>query len=207
MHSKFFLPFYKIVLIFSFVFIFTEEAVCQIGLTGNFVSLKSSFGEDAKTVNTSRPRVYVEKEKSRETSTKKAVNDFDLERKAFAQINQQRAAAGLQPLIWSDDATKIARIHSENMANFKFFSHAGLDGSMVNDRADSFGVSKWRAIAENIAYNRGYANPIESVVGRWMKSTGHRENILNNRWKESGIGIAITADGTYYFTQVFVQRK
>jgi len=206
-HSKFFLPFYKIVLIFSFVFIFTEEAVCQIGLSGNFVSLKSSFGEDAKTVNTSRPRVYVEKEKSSETSTKKAVNDFDLERKAFAQINQQRAAAGLQPLIWSDDATKIARIHSENMANFKFFSHAGLDGSMVNDRADDFGVNKWRAIGENIAYNRGYANPVEFAVERWMKSVSHRENILNDRWKESGIGLAITPEGAYYFTQVFLLRK
>ena len=154
-----------------------------------------------------RPRVYKEKETSNEATVKKAVTNFEFERKAFDEINQQRAAIGLQPLTWSDDAAKIARVHSENMANFKFFSHEGLDGSMVNDRADSFGVSKWRAIAENIAYNRGYANPISFVVESWMKSTGHRENILNGRWKESGIGIAITADGTYYFTQVFVQRK
>jgi uncharacterized protein YkwD len=78
---------------------------------------------------------------------------------------------------------------------------------MVNDRADSFGISKWRAVGENIAYNRGYANPIEFAVDRWMHSPGHRENILNARWKESGIGIAITQDGAYYFTQVFLQRK
>jgi uncharacterized protein YkwD len=169
--------------------------------------LKDTFNEDSKAVNSSRPRVYKEKESSNETAVKKAVTSFEIERKTFDEINQQRAAVGLQPLTWSDDAAKIARVHSENMANFKFFSHEGLDGSMVNDRADSFGVSKWRAIAENIAYNRGYANPIEFVVESWMKSTGHRENILNNRWKESGIGVAITADGTYYFTQVFMQRK
>jgi uncharacterized protein YkwD len=78
---------------------------------------------------------------------------------------------------------------------------------MVNDRADAGGVHKWKAIGENIAFNQGYKNPIEFAVERWMKSTGHRENILNDRWKESGIGIAITADGAYYFTQVFIERK
>ena len=207
MHSKFFVSFFQLTLVFSILFIFTENAVCQIGLAESSVSLKVSFGDDGKAVNSTRPRVYREKEAPNETIVKKAVTNFEFERKAFDEINQQRSAIGLQSLTWSDDAAKIARVHSENMANFKFFSHEGLDGSMVNDRADSFGVSKWRAIAENIAYNRGYANPISFVVERWMKSTGHRENILNNRWKESGIGIAITADGTYYFTQVFVQRK
>jgi uncharacterized protein YkwD len=206
-HSKFFVSFRKIVLIFSFIFIFTENAVCQIGLSENFVSLKSAFGEDDKTVNPSRPRIYNEIEKSHETVTKKAVTDFNLERKAFEQINQQRAAVGLQPLVWSDDATKIARIHSENMANLKFFSHKGSDGLLVNERADSVGINKWRAIGENIAFNQGYKNPIEFAVECWMKSNGHRENILNGRWKESGIGIAVTADGAHYFTQVFLERK
>jgi uncharacterized protein YkwD len=206
-HSNFFVSFFQLTLIFSILFILTENAVCQIGLAESGVSLKVSFGEDSKAVNSTRPRVHKEKETPSETTIKKAVTNFEFERIAFDEINQQRAAVGLQPLTWSDDAAKIARVHSENMANFKFFSHEGLDGSMVSDRADAFGVSKWRAIAENIAYNRGYANPISFVVERWMKSTGHRENILNGRWKESGIGIAITADGTHYFTQVFVQRK
>lgn len=78
---------------------------------------------------------------------------------------------------------------------------------MINNRADSVGLSKWRSIGENIAYNRGYANPLEFAVEGWMKSPAHRDNILNNRWQESGIGIAILADGTYFFTQVFLLRK
>lgn len=207
MHPKFFVSFLQLTLIFSILFILTENADCQIGLAESSVSMKVSFGEDSRAVNSTRPPVYKEKETSKDPTVKKAVTNFEFERKTFDEINRQRSAIGLQPLTWCDDAAKIARVHSENMANFKFFSHEGLDGSMVNDRADSFGVSKWRAIAENIAYNRGYANPIEFVVESWMKSTGHRENILNNRWKESGIGVAITADGTYYFTQVFMQRK
>ena len=208
MQSKLSLFFFQTILIFSFLFTLTENVVCQIGaLSANSVNLKMFSGVDAKAINLTRPRIYKEKENPIETSAKKAVTNFSFEQKAFEEINQQRALIGLQPLIWSDDAAKIARLHSENMANFKFFSHEGLDGSMVDDRADSFGIRKWRAIGENIAYNRGYANPIEFAVDRWMHSTGHRENILSERWKESGIGIAITATGEYYFTEVFLQRK
>jgi uncharacterized protein YkwD len=131
----------------------------------------------------------------------------DLEKKAFQLINQKRAEIGLGPLVWNETVAKIARLHSENMAQFKFFSHTGRDGSTVSDRADSLGISRWRAIAENIAFNRGYEKPVESAVERWMQSTGHRENLLNGGWQESGLGIAVTEDGAYYFTQVFLSRK
>ena len=207
MRSKIFVSFFQLTLVFSFVFILTKNALCQKVLAKNNAKLILSFGGESGDVNSSRPRVYQNKETASETLNKKAVTNPEFERQAFEEINQQRAKMNLTPLVWSDDAAKIARLHSENMANFKFFSHTGLDGSMVNDRADSFRVSKWRAVGENIAYNRGYANPIEFAVDRWMHSPGHRENILNARWKESGIGIAITLDGAYYFTQVFLQRK
>ena len=77
---------------------------------------------------------------------------------------------------------------------------------MVNDRADSLGFSKWRSIGENIAYNRGYDKPAEFACERWMQSESHRENILDRRWKEAAIGVSITEEGTFYFTQVFVLR-
>ncbi|MEK7723360.1 MAG: CAP domain-containing protein [Acidobacteriota bacterium] len=129
-----------------------------------------------------------------------------IERKAFDILNEKRKENGLAPIIWSEDMAKVARIHSENMAKYKFFSHQGLDGTMVNDRADALGISKWKAIGENIAFNHGYDNPVEFACQRWMQSQSHRENILNPRWKEAGVGVAITAEGTYYFTQVFVLR-
>lgn len=132
---------------------------------------------------------------------------FDLERQAFSLINQKRAETGLTPLAWSDEVARVARLHSENMVKYNFFGHAGQDGSMVDDRADSLGLGKWRLIGENIAYNRGYARPVEIAVENWMQSEGHRQNILNRGWRESGIGIAVKADGAFYFTQVFLLRK
>lgn len=129
-----------------------------------------------------------------------------LERQAFNVLNERRKENGLAPVEWSEEMAKVARNHSENMARYKFFSHVGKDGLMVSDRADALGYTKWKAIGENIAYNRGYDNPAEFAAERWMLSPAHRENVLNRRWKEAGIGLAIASDGTYYFTQVFIQK-
>lgn len=141
------------------------------------------------------------------TSNVKSFAAFDLEKAAFALLNQRRAENNLDALQWSETVAKIARIHSENMAKHKFFSHRGIDGLMVDERADSLGISKWRAIGENIAFNQGYENPVEFAIERWMLSPSHRENILNNRWQESAVGVAIADDGAIYFTQVFLLRK
>lgn len=133
-------------------------------------------------------------------------NISKLEQKVLELINEQRAAQNLEPLRWSEAAAKIARLHAEDMARFKFFNHVGRDGLSVDERADANGLSKWRAIGENIAYNRGFENPAEFALSGWLKSAPHRQNLLNDRWRETGIGVALADDGTYYFTQVFLVR-
>lgn len=131
---------------------------------------------------------------------------ISLEQQAFFILNEKRLSKGLEPLKWNENLARVARMHSLNMAQFSFFSHAGTDGSMVNNRADALGISHWRSIGENIAFNRGFKKPSESACEQWMQSPAHRENILDGRWKETGIGIAQAADGTYYFTQVFLLK-
>lgn len=132
---------------------------------------------------------------------------LELEKDAFQLLNVLRAEKGLHALKWNNDIAKVARLHSQNMASYKFFSHKGVDGLMVDARADKLGLSSWRAIGENIAYMRGFQNPVETAVEKWMLSTSHRQNVLNTQWIESAVGVAITGDGTYYFTQVFLTRK
>jgi uncharacterized protein YkwD len=129
------------------------------------------------------------------------------EREILDLINKRRAEVGLEPLRWSDDLAALARQHSDDMAEFKYFSHRGNDGTMVDDRADKVGISNWTAIGENIAFARGFDDAALCAVDQWMKSTAHRQNLLDKRWKETGIGVAILPDGTYYFTQVFLLRN
>lgn len=130
-----------------------------------------------------------------------------LEREVFELINDERLKNGLRELEWSESIAAVARLHSQNMAREKFFSHRGSDGSMVDDRADRLGLGTWSAIGENIAYMRGYDNPAQLAVEKWLGSTGHRKNLLAPTWKESAVGVAITSDGTYYITEVFLLRK
>ena len=130
-----------------------------------------------------------------------------LEREVFGLLNAERVHRGLSELPWSDDCAQVARIHSDNMAAQKFFSHRGTDGSMVDDRADRVGLGAWRVIGENIAYVRGFENPAATAIEKWLESTAHRNNLLGPNWQESAVGVAISDDGTYYMTQVFLLRK
>jgi uncharacterized protein YkwD len=134
-----------------------------------------------------------------------ASESSDLERQAFAIINEKRTVNGLPPLKWSEEIARVARLHSVNMARYKFFSHTGIDGSLVNNRADLLGISQWLSIGENIAFNRGFKKPVESACQQWMNSPSHRENILDRGWRQSGVGLAIASDGTFYFTEVFIK--
>lgn len=130
---------------------------------------------------------------------------MSVERSVFKLMNTARAAKGLNALTWSEEIAAVARAHSNNMAGEKFFSHRGSDGSMVNDRAFRRGLFNWSAIGENIAFLRGFENPEAAAVENWMNSPSHRKNLLSSNWTESAVGVAITADGTYYFTQVFLK--
>ena len=134
------------------------------------------------------------------------VNTVSLEQAAFDLLNQKRFENGLKPLAWNEELATIARLHSGNMARLSFFSHRGIDGKMVSDRADDEGLTKWRAIGENIAFNRGYNDPIGRAVELWLDSSSHRRNLLDSNWKETAVGIAVTPDGEYYLTQVFLKK-
>jgi uncharacterized protein YkwD len=100
----------------------------------------------------------------------------------------------------------MARQHSENMARRNFFNHTGPDGQGLRERSRANGIVGFRALAENLAYNKGFSDAASCAVTGWMRSQGHRDNILNGEFTRSGIGIARSADGRVYITQVFVAR-
>jgi uncharacterized protein YkwD len=127
-----------------------------------------------------------------------------LERRAFDLINSERAQNGLPSLVWDAELCRMARLHSEKMARLNFFDHEGPDGDLPN-RARESGI-RWRSLAENIALNQGYDDPVTLAVDQWMHSSGHRANILRGIFTHSAVGIARAADGRVYLTQVFIMR-
>ncbi len=97
--------------------------------------------------------------------------------------NSYRAQIGLPPLKVSMQLERVAQSHGEDMVRNRFFSHAGSDGSDVGDRAlrDGYGYC---VIAENIAQGHRSA---EDVARGWMKSAGHRRNMLDRSVTEIGV--------------------
>lgn len=130
----------------------------------------------------------------------------DTEARAFDLMNAQRQASGLQSLQWDEEIVALARTHSQSMAAGKFFSHKDANGGFVDDRAAKLGIFNWLALGENIAFMKGYDDPATIAVDKWMQSTSHKKNILSSQWRESAIGVAVAADGSVYFTQVFISR-
>ncbi len=128
------------------------------------------------------------------------------EQRAFAMVNEQRAANGEEPLVWDAELCRMARAHSAHMAAQNFFDHVGPDGLDMVARAHAANLYGWQALGENIAYNQGFDDPASFAVERWMHSTKHRTNILNAQFSRSGLGVARAADGRIFFTQVFAAR-
>ncbi|TAF60228.1 MAG: CAP domain-containing protein, partial [Oscillatoriales cyanobacterium] len=88
----------------------------------------------------------------------------DLEKAANQQINQYRASKKLPPLSIDPRITQQARIHSENMASGKVkFSHDGFEG-----RAKAIAIP-YQSVAENVAYNMGFSDPVRNAVDGWIK--------------------------------------
>jgi uncharacterized protein YkwD len=82
----------------------------------------------------------------------------------------------------------------------QFFAHRNPDGQQPWDRMVKAGY-RYHMAAENIG--AGFTTP-EAMVRGWMKSPGHRENILNCALEETGVGYVHADDGRrYYWTQDF----
>ncbi len=111
-------------------------------------------------------------------------------------VNAERRRAGLAPLKADAQLDRIALSHAEYMAVESRLSHEGAGGSSVADRARSVGYP-YRRITENVA--QGY-DTVEAVVAGWMKSPGHRRNILDADVRDLGTGFArgrnVQSEGT-----------
>ncbi|HZZ81998.1 MAG TPA: CAP domain-containing protein [Gemmataceae bacterium] len=126
------------------------------------------------------------------------------EREILTLTNRERKAKELPPLKLSVTLSKVARAHSENMARQGKMEHT-LDKKTPFDRIKASGY-RYFAAGENIAMGEEGAK-LSAIMKAWMESKGHRENILDTRFMEIGIGIATSKDGTMYLTQVFAKPR
>ncbi len=111
--------------------------------------------------------------------------------KVLALVNAARAEAGLEALILDEALCGAAQVRAAECLNS--FAHDRPDGSAYKMAIIEAGIeSAWTG--ENLA--RGHASP-EQAVESWLKSEGHRANILNERYTRLGVGWEKNTAGRY----------
>ncbi|MBO9153904.1 CAP domain-containing protein [Chitinophaga sp. GCM10012297] len=136
-------------------------------------------------------------------SSSAAAKDGDersVEEDILFYVNKFRRSKGLKPLELSNVVSIEARDHSKSMATGRRgFGHDGFE-SRVGDISKKLGTV--RAAAENVAYGNLSA---QAVVDGWIKSPGHRKNMLGD-FNLIGIGTAKGKGNIVYFTQIFINK-
>jgi len=116
-------------------------------------------------------------------------------------INRIRQAHDLPPLGRIEFLDDLARQHSRRMAKRDSCDHIGFE-----HRADRV----QREIGPLAVGENCYMCPaevwgdatVERVVNGWLKSDGHRDNILKSEYRRTGIGIRFNSSHVYV-TQIY----
>jgi uncharacterized protein YkwD len=123
----------------------------------------------------------------------------EMQQSVLSLVNAARRDAGCPALSVDRRLVEAARGHAEDMASNGYFAHESPWGEGAGDRVSDTGYD-WKRYAENIA--RGQDSPYE-VVNGWLNSPPHRENILDCRLAEVGVGLAFDDEHTPYWVQDF----
>ncbi len=128
----------------------------------------------------------------------------EIAKKTFLFVNNERTYRGLSALRWDDALAEEARRHAANMATRWFFAHkdpvrGDLDVRLIKDSIP------WYKCAENLYQGIGVADPAREATLGWMRSHGHRMNMLDGQLERTGIGAARRSDGTIFIVQEFTR--
>ena len=120
------------------------------------------------------------------------------ERQALLLHNKIRRDRNLKTFCVHPKLQRAARAHSRDMIRRDYFSHNTKGGGTFSKRLKKFGYTskgfRYYTTGENIAYGSGSKGEPQQVMRAWMKSPGHKKNIVNKKFREVGVG---TYTGTY----------
>lgn len=117
-------------------------------------------------------------------------------------VNDHRETLGLEPLIHDEEMAVIVTKHSMSMANGSVaFGHTGFS-TRCNESKTALGGGNW--CGENVAMGQ---KTVQAAFTSWMNSSGHKANIESSRATHTGFGFAKSSSGTYYWTQIFVEKE
>ncbi|MBN2346983.1 MAG: CAP domain-containing protein [Candidatus Aminicenantes bacterium] len=124
-----------------------------------------------------------------------------LEDKLFQLVNLERRGRGLSELQLDPRLRAMARAHSLKMLREKTLAHDFPGYEKLAGRAVAAGLH-FSELGENVASSDTFV--MRFYHEQLMASAGHRVNLLGDRFRQLGIGIALSG-GQYYVTQEFAR--
>jgi uncharacterized protein YkwD len=118
-----------------------------------------------------------------------------------------RERAGLPTLVVAEQLDASARGKSDDILRCDDFSHfaCGREFTYWIEASGYLSASCWRA-GENLAWGTGEEGTVRSIFRAWMRSPGHRQNVLGN-FSQLGIslqvGELVGLSETHVWTQHF----
>jgi uncharacterized protein YkwD len=126
-----------------------------------------------------------------------------IERKVEMSVNAHRESTGRRRFRSDATVAEIARGHSSDMATGKVgFGHHGLK-DRIEQLQKHFEIA---GAAENVSRQQREEGRAAAAVNSWLESRIHLKNIDGN-YDLSGVGAAVSKDGTVFITQIFVKLR
>lgn len=114
--------------------------------------------------------------------------------KIFELVNKERTQRGIAPLVRVPEIDNDARLKVEDMIKNDYYAHKNpKTGQFLMD--NTYSDNHCKEYGENINQDEYWTtrpedHPAEDHVKEWMESTdGHREAILNPRFKYAGLAL------------------
>lgn len=122
-------------------------------------------------------------------------------------INKERVKANLEILSTNPKLNFSSQSKAQHMAENNYFSHVySGDGTKWSDFIQKQDYD-YVVAGENLA--NGFYD-VDSMIEAWMNSPTHRENILNEKVNETGVGIVygqLNGNSTVFVVEHFGNRN
>jgi uncharacterized protein YkwD len=133
------------------------------------------------------------------------VNADSLEDPLVRKINRLRASKGLRKLRLNGDLTKGATKHARSMGTTGYFKHELYTPTRSTTWTPFgtwirwyYGGYSWWTAGENLAWGSPSLTPRQTVRA-WMRSDGHRANLLKRGWRHIGVAaVDVSVPSGYY---------
>jgi len=125
--------------------------------------------------------------------------------RVLREVNAARRRAGAPPLRADPALTRAAQRYARELASRREIEHVSrTPGRRTFRQRIAAAGGRARVAGENLA--RLTARPAtlpERAVRAWMRSPGHRHNMLDPTFRRTGIGVWLGSDGIWYIVQEF----